>query len=149
MDTPTVEWLKAAASGKLTLDGPTIAKALRFQGHVQVIDRLGGVLTTLPDRSERAASFRLTRRGQEMLDADGDGVPFLPFSKTDPPISIKLWASAFRRWCRNCPEGLRLAYSEGQLHVLAEDTKKGVANDDLHRLASAKVPWYEEQQRPR
>ena len=49
--------------------------------------------------------------------------------------------SAFRRWCRNCPKHVHLAYSDGQLHVLGEDTAGQVKDDEAHRLSSMKVPW--------
>lgn len=138
MRPPPLDLVQKIADRKLEATGINVWKVLKHQDYIQVIDHDGNVLHEVP-RLDRVAGFRLTPRGQEMIAGSKVG---LPFDKADPPMNVRLWVSAFRRWCRNCPKGLQLTHSDGQLHVLAEDAAGKVKDDDLHRLASVKVPWH-------
>ena len=137
---PPTDWLQEAASSKLEMTGVNVWKALRYRAYVQIIGVKGDVLHEV-SRLSQCASFRVTQRGHDLLESSATG-PDLPFNKNDPPLNIRLWTSAFRRWTRNCPEGLHLAYSDGQLHVLAADKGGKVKDDDAHRIASMKVRWH-------
>lgn len=139
MPPPPTDWLQQAASGKLEMTGVNVWKALRHRAYVQIIGTDGNVLHEV-SRLSQCASFRVTQRGHELLESSN--AADLPFNKNDPPMSIRLWTSAFRRWTRNCPDGLYLTYSDGQLHVLAADKEGKVKDDDAHRLASMKIRWH-------
>lgn len=134
-----LELIQKVADGKLENTGTNVWKALKYRAYIQVIDHDGNVLQEVP-RLDRVAGFRLTPRGKDLIS--GSTATALPFNKDDPPLNVRLWVSAFRRWCRNCPKGLYLAHSDGQLHILAEDGTGKVKDDEIHRLASLKVPWH-------
>lgn len=139
MPTPPIDWLKSAADGRLEMSGVNVWKALRHRAYVQIIDKDSNVLHEV-SRLKDCISFRVTQRGYDLLE-HSDEIE-LPFNKNDPPMNIRLWTSAFRRWIRNCPDGLSLTFSEGQLHILAADTDGKTKNDDVHRVASMKVRWH-------
>lgn len=134
-----IDWLQKAADGKLEMTGVNVWKALRHQAYIQVIGVDENVLHQV-SKLDQCARFRVTQRGRDLLE--GKEGPQFPFDKNDPPLNIRLWVSAFRRWTRNCPKGLVLAYSEGQLHVLVTDSQGNVKDDPAHRLSSMKVPWH-------
>lgn len=137
------DWLKAVADGTLEITGENLIKALRNQGLVQVLGKDGTVLTKVKLTSD-CHGFRLTRRGRDFLNSStATNKSELPFNKDDLPLNIKLWISAFRRWCRNCPPGLSLAYSDEKLRVLAKDMAGSVKDDEAHQLSEMKVPWVE------
>jgi hypothetical protein len=142
MDTPPIDWFKQIADGKVATTGVNVWKALKFRAFIQVIGKDGSVISGSP-RLDQVSHFRITERGRKLLDQSKEGAPTLPFNKADPPLAVRLWLSAFRRWCRNCPKGLQLTYANGQLHVLANDSQGKTADDDLHRLDSVKVPWHD------
>lgn len=135
---PPTAWLKEVLDRKLEVTGVNVWKALRYPSFVQVISRKGDVMTEVSRLSE-VADFRITRRGQDFLEEFESTV--LKFKKHDPPANIRYWLSTFRRLIRNCPEGIKLTFSDGELKVLAEDTKGNTKNDDLHLVESVKVPW--------
>jgi len=139
MPVPPIDWLKRAAEGKLEMTGINVWKALRHRVYIQIIGPDSNVVHEV-SRLNQCATFRVTQRGQDLLEHSGE--IDLPFNKTEPPMNIRLWTSAFRRWARNCPEGLHLTYSDGQLHVLAADMDGKVKDDDAHRLVSVKVRWH-------
>lgn len=141
MDLPPIELLKKVDDRTLDLTGENVWKALHYRAFIQVLDKKGNVVSGSPKLKE-IVGFRLTHRGKALLKNSGPGAARLPFNRDDLPINERLWVSAFRRWCRNCPKGLQLTYSDSELHVLATDTSGKVADDDLHRIASMKVPWY-------
>ncbi len=138
MPMPPIDWLKRAAKGELEMTGMNVWKALRHRSYVQIIGPDSNVIQEV-SRLSQCASFRVTQRGHDLLEHSSD--TDLPFNKTEPPTNIRLWTSALRRLARNCPEGFYLAYSEGQLHVLAADTDGKVKDDDAHRVMSVKVRW--------
>lgn len=139
MPVPPVAWLKLVAEGRLEVSGTNVAKALRYRSFIQFLDINGGVIEK-PLRLGEIAAFRVTARGQALLQEAATPTEF-PFKRSDPPQDIKLWVSAFKRWARNCPKGLVLAYSDDQIHVLAKDRTGVAKDDDAHRVASIKVPW--------
>lgn len=132
-----LDFLRLVADGKAAPEPKNIWIASQHGALVQMLDKNGAVLTG-ELRFADVVGLQLTRRGQALLDGTKTS---LPFNKADPPLNIRLWTSAFRRWTRNCPKGLYLAYSDEQLHVLAADSEGNVKNDDAHRLSSQKVPW--------
>jgi hypothetical protein len=132
-----IDLLQQVEDKKLEIVGKNIWNALRYRAHIEVFGHDGNVLSGVPG-TDKVAGFRLTRRGKETLASAGTK---LVFNKDDLPVNERLWVSAFRRWARNCPKKLHLAYSDGQLHVLAEDSAGQVKDDDAHRLSSMKVPW--------
>jgi hypothetical protein len=138
MKTAPLELIQKVADRKLETTGVNVWNALKYRAYIQVIDLDGNVLQEVP-RLDRVAGFRLTPRGKDLLSGSATA---LPFDKNDPPLNVRLWVSAFRRWCRNCPKGLHLTHSDGQLHVLAADGTGKVKDDEIHRLASVKVPWH-------
>jgi hypothetical protein len=138
MDAPPRDWLKLAADRRLEVTGLNIAKALRFRGYIQLMDHSGHMVQHVT-KIQDCAGFRVTERGLAYLLEEA--VTGLPFSKYDPPPRIQHWLSALKRLCRNCPEGLHLFYSEGELRVLMEDTTGKVADDPIHLVASMKAPW--------
>ena len=121
------------------MTGENIAKAMRLRGYIQVLDAKENVLDWAAKTTD-CASFRVTQRGRELIEDEKKAVEF-PFDKHDPPLSIRLWKSAFQRWIRNCPKGLFLAYSDDHLHILARDSAGIVKDDPAHRLISIKAPW--------
>ena len=133
-----LDLLRQIDAGKLPLTGVNVWKVLRYRAHIQVIGLDGEPMDGVP-RLDRVASFRLTPRGKALLQS----TVTLPFYRQELPLHIAHYTSSLRRWCRNIPKGLRLAYSDGELHVVAEDLEGHVANDEAHRIASAKVPWIE------
>lgn len=139
MATPPTDWLQKAVEGKLEVTGVNVWKALRHRAYVQVIGTDGNVLNEV-SRLNQCARFRVTQRGHDLLESSESSG--LPFNKADPPLSIRLWTSAFRRCLRNCPEGIYLAQSDGQLHILAADKDGKVKDDEAHRLSSMKVRWH-------
>jgi hypothetical protein len=139
MKVPPTDWLQKVADGRLEMNGVNVWKALRYRAYVQVIDVKGNVMHEVSKLKE-CGQFRVTQRGIDLLEGNGEAV--LPFDKNDLPLNIRLWTSAFRRWTRNCPPGLFLTFTDGQLHVLAADTQGKVKDDPFHRLASMKVPWH-------
>ncbi len=134
--------LREVRDGKMKVTQENVWGASNFQSLIQMLDARGNVLVGRP-KMEDVVSFRLTRRGQDVLKQSEQSQGALPFDKADPPISIRLWVSAFRRWCRNAPKGLHMTYSDGQLRILVADNQGKVVDDDIHRLASMKVPWLE------
>jgi hypothetical protein len=130
-----IDLLQKVADGKLANTGANVWNALHYRAHIQVIGTDGYVFQSVP-RLDKVAGFRLTNRGRTTLAGAGTK---LVFNKNDLPLDERLWVSAFRRLCRNCPKGLHLAYSEGQLHVLSEDSAGQVKDDDAHRLSSMKI----------
>jgi hypothetical protein len=132
-----IDLLQQIADRKLEVTGKNIWNALRYRAHIQLIGHDGDVLTGVPG-TDKVASIRLTKRGEEALASAGAKAMF---NKDDLPMDVRLWVSSFRRWCRNCPKHVHLAYSDGQLHVLGEDSSGQVKDDDGHRLSSMKVPW--------
>jgi len=135
---PPIDWLKEVQDRKLEINGVNVWKALHFPSFVQVISRKNDVMTEVKVLKD-VAEFRLTRRGSDFLEESEATI--LMFKKADPPPNIRYWLSAFRRLARNCPEGLQLTYADGELRVLAKDTKGNTKNDDLHLVESVKVPW--------
>jgi hypothetical protein len=118
--------------------GENVWKALRYRSLIQVLSLKGDLIQSVPALHD-VAGFRLTQRGHDLLKESG--VVRLPFDKADLPRNMQFWLNNLRRLCRNCPKGLRLAYADGQLHILIEDTSGEARNDELHRLSSMKVPW--------
>lgn len=139
MEAPPVEWLQKAAAGKLEPYGVNVWKALRHHAYIQVIGLDDNVMEEVT-RLDHVKGFRVTRRGHDFLKETGS--VRLPFNKDDPPLNIRLWISACRRWGRNCPAGLFLTCSDGQIHILAADTAGKVKDDPAHRIASLKWPWH-------
>jgi hypothetical protein len=139
------EMLRAVRDNKLEVSTWMIGKVVQYHTLIQFIGKDGTplVYNAVPFTGD-VVGYRLTRRGQQVLaDSEKSEANRLPFDRADPPLNIRLWLSAFRRWLRNCPKGLHLAYSDGQLHVLTVDLDGKVANDDAHRVASLKAPWVE------
>lgn len=139
------ELLRAVRDKTLEVSTHNIGRVVQYHSLIQFLDKYGApiVYNVVPFTGD-VVGYRLTRRGQQVLaDSEKSEANRLPFDKADPPLNIRLWLSAFRRWLRNCPKGLHLAYSDGQLHVLTVDLDGKVANDDAHRVASLKVPWVE------
>lgn len=135
----STDLLQLVADGKLEVTGENIWKVLRHRAFVQVLDRKGEPIDGVP-KLQDVSGFRLTHRGRDLISGSKTA---LPFNKADPPPAVKFWTSTFKRWCRNCPKGLHLAYSDGELHILVQDASGTVKNDDRHRLVSAKIPWVE------
>lgn len=140
-----VELLRAVRDRKLQVTPQSVWNAWQHRALIQIIDKAQNVVTDLRTlKMPQVDGFRLTHRGAEVLDQrERPASVTMPINKADPPMDVGLWLSAFRRWCRNIPKGLSLAHSDGQLHVLAQDSEQQVENDDFHRLASVKVPWVE------
>lgn len=135
-----IEWLREADKGRLPVTGKNVWQALKLGAYIQVLDHTGGVLHEVK-RLDSCAGFRVTQRGRDLIEGRDKTKAVLPFNKEDPPLNIRLWVSAFRRWMRNCPQGLSVVESDGEMHVLAKDTEGKVENDLDHRLASVKAPW--------
>lgn len=145
MNVDQLEFLRKAAEGKLSTSGSNIWKALRIPALVQVVDKHGEVIANAAREASKVAGFRLTRRGSEMLDQATKGrsvAGAMRLNRDALPQDVALWVSAFKRLCRNCPKNVRLAYSDGKLHVLGEDQSGQVKDDEAYRLVSAKVPWH-------
>jgi hypothetical protein len=139
------ELLRGVRDQTLDVSTFTIGKVAQYHSLIQFIGKDGAplVYNAVPYTGD-VVGYRLTRRGEGVLkDSERSEADRLPFDKADPPLTIRLWLSAFRRWLRNCPKGLHLAYSDGQLHILTADLDGKVANDDAHRLMSMRAPWVE------
>ena len=140
MPVPPIEWLREAADGRLKLTGANVWKALRYRGHINILDAKGNILDHVK-KLEDCAKFEVTKRGLALLESPKSAE--LPFRKTDLPKSHELWLSSLRRSLRNIPKGFKLTEKDGEVHVLVTDTDGKVENDAIHRLASFKVPWVE------
>lgn len=140
MPEPPIDWLREAADGKLKLTGMNVMKALRYRGHIQVLDAKRNVLDSVK-KLEDCAEFRVTERGLALLESPKKAE--LPFNKNDLPKGHELWLSSLRRCLRNAPKGFKLSFKDDELHVLVTDLQGKIDNDDAHRLAAFKVAWHE------
>jgi hypothetical protein len=138
---PPIEWLQEAQAGRLEVTGENVWKAFRYRAYIQVLDEKEHVFETVPSL-KLVKGFRVTQRGKELIEtAKNPSLKAELKGADDPPT--KLWLSAFKRWVRNVPKGMKLAQSDGELHVLAPDAEGKIKNDEAHRLFSLKVPWVE------
>jgi hypothetical protein len=139
MPEPPTEWLQQAADNRLPLTGKNVVTALRYRGHIQVIDSKGQVMDHVT-KLEECRSFNVTKRGLALLETAKK--VSLPFNKSELPKSHEIWLSSLRRCLRNIPKGFKLTEKDGEVYVLVADTEGKVEDDALHQLASFKVPWH-------
>jgi hypothetical protein len=139
---PPVEWLKEAKTGRMPLTAVNVWKALRYKSYVQVLDFKGNVISHVVNLKD-CCDLRITKRGFDYLEEAKNTVT-LPFNRENLPQAMQLWINTFRRWTRNCPAGVVLTFSDGELRVLVKDTSGKAKDDEKHLLAAAKISWLDQ-----
>lgn len=140
MRKPSLSLLHDVANESLK---PTIANAytvLKFRAFMNVLGHDDHPIHQVKKQSD-IKRFALTARGKEALRMSDDTFQ-PPFDFNDPPPAIAHWLSAFKRACRNIPEGMKLVFDDGKIHILVGDNELGFEDKPERRFASVKVPWH-------